>query len=66
MDPSSSLTHYKTGLDILKAGIASKHANMSVEDRDEDDQEDEDEAELRRKASRALVGMTEIYLTDLW
>lgn len=26
----------------------------------------EDEFEYRRSASRALVGMTELYLTDLW
>lgn len=26
----------------------------------------EEEGELRRSASRALVGMTELYLTDLW
>jgi hypothetical protein len=27
---------------------------------------EEAEPELRRSASRALIGMTELYLTDLW
>lgn len=61
------MTHFTNALTILQAKLAVIEQDKLGADGGagtEEDQEEEDE--LRRSASRALVGMTELYLTDLW
>lgn len=70
-DPAESLLHFQSALQLLQAKLASlqaaRQAQSAGDGADMDmDEDDEDESEIRRSASRALVGMTELYLTDFW
>lgn len=65
--PQESLTHFGNALGILQAKLAAlERAKLGVDGGAGTQEELEDEGEIRRSASRALVGMTELYLTDLW
>lgn len=65
--PEESLTHFTNALTILQAKIAViEQAKLGADGSAGNEEELEEEEELRRSASRALVGMTELYLTDLW
>lgn len=65
--PEESLSHFASALTILQAKLAViEHAKLGADGGAGTELEAEDEGELRRSASRALVGMTELYLTDLW
>jgi hypothetical protein len=59
--PQESLDHFCAALEILNARLSSNASDAASQS-----DWDREEAELRRSASRALVGMTELYLTDLW
>ncbi|GAA6062079.1 hypothetical protein JCM10212_006502 [Sporobolomyces blumeae] len=64
--PQESLEHFANALTIFQAKLAQIEKIKLGGDGSAGSQEDvEDEGELRRSASRALVGMTELYLTDL-
>lgn len=43
-----------------------EHAKLGMDGGAGTEEEAEDEFEYRRSASRALIGMTELYLTNLW
>jgi hypothetical protein len=65
--PQESLTHFANALVIFQAKLEQIEKTKLGGDGSAGSQDDlEDEGELRRSASRALVGMTELYLTDLW
>lgn len=65
--PEESLTHFAAALTILQARLATiETAKLGGGGGAGTEEEKEEEAEIRRSASRALVGMTELYLTDLW
>ncbi len=65
--PEESLTHFTNALTILQARLEQiEKAKLGADGGAGTDEDKEDEAEIRRSASRALVGMTELYLTDLW
>ncbi|KAK4058104.1 hypothetical protein OIO90_000843 [Microbotryomycetes sp. JL221] len=69
--PEESLTHFANALTILQAKLVAieqskqQAQNQNAEVVGDTQEEEEEEQELRRSASRALVGMTELYLTDL-
>ncbi|GAA5985824.1 hypothetical protein JCM5350_006900 [Sporobolomyces pararoseus] len=64
--PQESLTHFANALTIFQAKLEQIEKAKLGGDGGAGSQDDlEDEGELRRSASRALVGMTELYLTDL-
>ncbi|GAA6006428.1 hypothetical protein JCM10207_004931 [Rhodosporidiobolus poonsookiae] len=64
--PQESLQHFASALAILQAKIAAIEQAKLGADGGAGSQDDiDDEGEIRRSASRALVGMTELYLTDL-
>ncbi|GAA6014812.1 hypothetical protein JCM11491_002125 [Sporobolomyces phaffii] len=64
--PQESLTHFADALTIFQAKLEQIEKAKLGGDGGAGSQDDlEDEGELRRSASRALVGMTELYLTDL-
>ncbi|PRQ76863.1 hypothetical protein AAT19DRAFT_12281 [Rhodotorula toruloides] len=64
--PQESLTHFGNALAILQAKLAAlERAKLGLDGGAGTQEELEDEGEIRRSASRALVGMTELYLTDL-
>ncbi|GAA5875881.1 hypothetical protein JCM16303_004032 [Sporobolomyces ruberrimus] len=64
--PQESLTHFANALTIFQAKLEQIEKTKLGGDGGAGSQDDlEDEGELRRSASRALVGMTELYLTDL-
>ncbi|ORY73443.1 hypothetical protein BCR35DRAFT_307195 [Leucosporidium creatinivorum] len=64
--PEESLVHFTNALKILQARItAIEQAKLGGDGGDGNEEDLEEEEELRRSASRALVGMTELYLTDL-
>ncbi|BGP44695.1 hypothetical protein JCM10450v2_000509 [Rhodotorula kratochvilovae] len=64
--PQESLAHFGAALAILQDKLAAMEQAKLGGDGGAGAQEDaEDEGEIRRSASRALVGMTELYLTDL-
>lgn len=66
-NPQESLTHFGNALAILQAKLAAlERAKLGLDGGAGTQEELEDEGEIRRSASRALVGMTELYLTDLW
>lgn len=65
--PEESLSHFGNALTILQAKLAAlEQAKLGTDGGAGTQDEAEDEGEIRRSASRALVGMTELYLTDLW
>lgn len=65
--PEESLTHFTAALAILQAKLALiERAKLGADGGAGTEEEKEEESEVRRSASRALVGMTELYLTDLW
>jgi hypothetical protein len=65
--PEESLSHFGNALTILQAKLAAlERVKLGVDGSAGSADEAEDEGEIRRSASRALVGMTELYLTDLW
>lgn len=65
--PIESLTHFSNALTILQAKLAViERSKLGGDGSAGGVVELEEEGELRRSASRALVGMTELYLTDLW
>jgi tetratricopeptide (TPR) repeat protein len=51
--PQEALQHFGTAYTLLSSRLDNAAGSS-------------EEAELRRSASRALIGMTELYLTDLW
>ncbi|GAA5922027.1 Acl4p [Sporobolomyces koalae] len=64
--PQESLEHFSNALVIFQAKLQQIEKVKLGGDGSAGSQDDlEDEGELRRSASRALVGMTELYLTDL-
>ncbi|GAA5857129.1 hypothetical protein JCM8547_007977 [Rhodosporidiobolus lusitaniae] len=64
--PQESLQHFASALTILQAKLAAlEKAKLGQDGGAGTAEEGEDEGEIRRSASRALVGMTELYLTDL-
>ncbi|KAM0793160.1 hypothetical protein ACM66B_000634 [Microbotryomycetes sp. NB124-2] len=64
--PEESLVHFGNALTILQAKLAAiEQAKLGQDSNAGSEEEVEEEQELRRSASRALVGMTELYLTDL-
>ncbi|KAK4054832.1 hypothetical protein OIV83_000756 [Microbotryomycetes sp. JL201] len=64
--PEESLVHFGNALTILQAKLAAiEQAKLGQDSNGGSEAEVEEEHELRRSASRALVGMTELYLTDL-
>ncbi|GAA5962872.1 hypothetical protein JCM21900_005641 [Sporobolomyces salmonicolor] len=64
--PQESLTHFSNALTLLQAKLAAiEKAKLGGDGGAGTQEELEDEGEIRRSASRALVGMTELYLTDL-
>ncbi|GAA6039037.1 hypothetical protein JCM8097_000168 [Rhodosporidiobolus ruineniae] len=64
--PQESLQHFANALVILQAKLeALEKAKLGGDGSAGTTDEAEDESEIRRSASRALVGMTELYLTDL-
>ena len=65
--PIESLTHFSAALKILQNKLLLiESAKLGTDGGAGTPDEAEEEDELRRSASRALVGMTELYLTDLW
>lgn len=65
--PQESLSHFANALVILQAKLeALNQAKLGADGGAGAAEDAEDEGEIRRSASRALVGMTELYLTDLW
>lgn len=65
--PQESLEHFVNALSILQAKLlVMETTKLGLDGSAGDEAELEDEGEIRRSASRALVGMTELYLTDLW
>ncbi|GAA5827045.1 hypothetical protein JCM11251_002220 [Rhodosporidiobolus azoricus] len=64
--PQESLQHFANALAIFQAKLATIEQTKLGADGEAGTADDaEDEGEIRRSASRALVGMTELYLTDL-
>ncbi|GAA5913189.1 hypothetical protein JCM8208_001696 [Rhodotorula glutinis] len=64
--PQESLTYFGSALAIFQAKLAAlEQAKLGGDGGAGTVDEAEDEGEIRRSASRALVGMTELYLTDL-
>ncbi|BGP12618.1 hypothetical protein JCM10213v2_000535 [Rhodosporidiobolus nylandii] len=64
--PQESLQHFGNALQIFQAKLAAmEQAKLGTNGGAGSTDEMEDEGEVRRSASRALVGMTELYLTDL-
>ncbi|KAI5481447.1 TPR domain containing protein [Pseudohyphozyma bogoriensis] len=64
--PEESLVHFANALAILQAKInVIEKAKLGLDGGAGSEADIEEEGELRRSASRALVGMTELYLTDL-
>ncbi|GJN91518.1 hypothetical protein Rhopal_004541-T1 [Rhodotorula paludigena] len=64
--PQESLSHFANALVILQAKLeALNQAKLGADGGAGAAEDAEDEGEIRRSASRALVGMTELYLTDL-
>ena len=66
-DPHESLQYSNAAIAILKSrleGLSKAAANGMSNGKEKE--WSEEETEIRRSASRALVGMTELYLTDLW
>lgn len=65
--PQESLAYFASALAIFEAKLAAlEQAKLGGDGGAGTVDEAEDEGEIRRSASRALVGMTELYLTDLW
>ncbi|KAH9467987.1 hypothetical protein Pst134EA_011609 [Puccinia striiformis f. sp. tritici] len=68
--PKESLNHFKKALDLLKIKLNTILESKQVNTEDNQSSVNTvhwsiDESQIRRSCSRALVGMTEIYLTDL-
>ncbi|KAM0755738.1 TPR-like protein [Meredithblackwellia eburnea MCA 4105] len=64
--PEESLTHFSNALNIIQNKLAAIEKIKLGGDGNAGSADDvEEEDDLRRSASRALVGMTELYLTDL-
>ena len=65
--PEESLTHFTSALTILQAKLALiERAKLGLDGGAGSGEDMEEEGDLRRYASRALVGMTELYLENLW
>ena len=62
--PQESLSHFENAVRILEVQLKELVDGKETPEGDEDERVVE--KELRRQISAALVGMTEIYLTDLW
>lgn len=62
--PQESLSHFENAVRILEVQLNELVAGKETPEGDEDERIVE--KELRRQISGALVGMTEVYLTDLW
>ena len=66
-DANEALQHFSSALKLLEAQLQGLQGTVSSATSTGKQKEwSEEEAECRRAASRALVGMTELYLTDLW
>ncbi|KAK4699576.1 hypothetical protein P7C70_g6683, partial [Phenoliferia sp. Uapishka_3] len=64
--PEESLTHFSNALTIIQQKLAGiEIAKLGGDGGAGNGEDAEEEGDLRRSASRALVGMTELYLTDL-
>ncbi|KAL7416715.1 hypothetical protein BDY24DRAFT_378030 [Mrakia frigida] len=61
--PQESLAHYESAVRILEVQLKELVEGKETEEGDEDEQVVE--KDLRKQISGALVGMTEVYLTDL-
>ncbi|SGY34697.1 BQ5605_C002g01669 [Microbotryum silenes-dioicae] len=61
--PQDSLQHFNQALEIIQAKLVELETPRPEATTDED--VEEERSELKRSASKALVGMTELYLTDL-
>ncbi|SCZ90379.1 BZ3500_MvSof-1268-A1-R1_Chr1-3g01953 [Microbotryum saponariae] len=61
--PQDSLQHFNQALEIIQAKLVKLETPRPEATTDED--VEEERSELKRSASKALVGMTELYLTDL-
>ena len=67
--PMEALERFAAGLKLLQAKLEAMPGaavNGAAQANGKGPRWSDDEAETRRSASRALVGMTELYLTDLW
>lgn len=67
----SALQHFETALVILREKLEEMQKTKSMSDGSAVEDETmtkwtTEETEVRRSCSRTLVGMTELYLTDLW
>ncbi|KAL8286259.1 hypothetical protein RQP46_004747 [Phenoliferia psychrophenolica] len=64
--PEESLVHFSNALAIIQEKLAAiERTKLGGDGGAGTSDELEEEGDLRRSASRALVGMTELYLTDL-
>lgn len=66
-DPQEALQHFTIALSVFKSrldGLTKPSSNGMSNGKEKE--WTEEEADIRRSASRALVSMTETYLTDLW
>ncbi|GAA5969344.1 hypothetical protein JCM11641_007558 [Rhodosporidiobolus odoratus] len=64
--PQEALQHFASALTIFREKLkAIEQAKLGGDGGAGNAEEAEDEGEIMRSASRALVGMTELYLTDL-
>jgi hypothetical protein len=59
-----SLKHYQAAVDILSNQLKGKQQPSTPQTNGSD--VENDERERRQTIAKALVGMTEIWLTDLW
>ena len=64
--PQESLQHFQNALQLLKAKLEAIQQARATSAAQVSEEEAEEELDTRRSASKALVGMTELYLTDLW
>lgn len=65
-EPEQSLTCFNAALTIFKTRLQSIQVDLNVASNGKEKEWSQAELELRRSASRALIGMTELYLTELW
>lgn len=65
--PEESLVHFSNALAIIQDKLAAiERVKLGGDGSAGTSNELDEEGDLRRSASKALVGMTELYLTDLW
>lgn len=66
-EPEQSLQCFQAALTIFKARLQSMQVDVAAPVHNGKEKAwSVPEAEARRSASRALIGMTELYLTELW